>query len=127
MSAISAFHGMSLREIKGMPMCGEATGVLLSYWWPRSQRKRNTHPLQSKIALTQERYVRDVRERCPRWRWRKRAKLREALDRAEAVTNLNLYPIWRCGLYAANIERTRRETEQIGAEIRAASGKLALG
>lgn len=124
-SATSAFHGMSLREIKGMPMCGEATGVAMSYWWPASVRKHITHPLQAKIAFTQERYVRDVWERCPRWRWRKRAKLREALDHCERVTNLNLYPIWRCGLCAAKIEHMQRETEQIGARIIKVSARLA--
>jgi hypothetical protein len=114
---------MNLREIRGMPMTAEALGVQLSYLIPASKRTRITHPLQSKIAFTQERYVRSVWEGCPRWRRRKRAKLAAALKHAERVTNANLYPIWSTGLLAATLDRLRRESDSLGeriAELRAA-------
>lgn len=124
---MSAFEGMSLREIRGMPMTAEALGVQLSYLIPASKRTRITHPLQSKIAFTQERYVRTVWEGCPRWRRRKRRKLREALAHTERATNANLYPIWRTGLMAANLERLRREANAIGQRIEHLSDSLPSG
>lgn len=72
-------------------MTAEATGVALSYLLiPASKRRFTIHPLQVHIALRQERYVREVLLRCPRWRRRKRAKLRRALTRATAVADFNL-------------------------------------
>ena len=114
---MSVFDGMNLREIRGMPMTAEATGVQLSCLIPASKRRHITHPLQSKIAFTQERYVRTVWEACPRWRRRKRRKLAGALAHAELVTNKNLYPIWHTGMLSATLDRLRRETEAIGQRI----------
>lgn len=86
----SAFEGMSLREIRGMPMTAEATGIRLSYWIPVSKRRFTIHPMQVRIALRQERYVREVLLRCPRWRWGKRRRLQQALSYASTVADFNL-------------------------------------
>lgn len=89
-ATVSAFEGMNLREIRGMPMTAEATGVALSYWIPPSRRRFVIHPLQVKIALRQERYVREVLLRCPRWRRVKARRLERALAHATTVADFNL-------------------------------------
>jgi hypothetical protein len=82
----SHFDGMNLREIQGMPMTGEATGLQLAH---ALNGKRPFGLLQ--VALRQESYVRSCFLRCSTWRRRKRRQLRGALQYAERVTDINLH------------------------------------
>jgi hypothetical protein len=81
----SHFDGMNLREIRGMPMVGEATGLQLA------QIANGKRPFgMFEVALRQESYVRSCLRCCSACRRRKRRQLRAALDHAVLVTDANL-------------------------------------
>ena len=76
MKVRSHFHGMSAKEMDGMPYLVEGDLV-----------KLGMSPIPAvRIAKAQEEYVRDVYRRCPGWRWKKKRKLGEALRYAAAVS-----------------------------------------
>ena len=76
MTTRDQFYGMSAREMREMPMTLESDVGMI---WPSLVD-------HVEIATAQEAYVREVFERCPGWRWRKKHKLAQALEHAELVT-----------------------------------------
>jgi len=81
------FQGMGLREIRGMPMSAEATGLQIAFAICHDEERKKVFSGFYEVALKQERYVRDVFARCKWWRPRKRLALRFALDQATRVAN----------------------------------------
>ena len=96
------FDGMSLSEIRGMPMTAEATALHLAGLLPHDKLKRQAGFV--KVANAQAKYVRAVRDRCPHWRRRKKRALNRALAHADRTRTAIEYCYWRM-LARAELER----------------------
>lgn len=77
---MSAFEGMSIREMDGMPRIFDATAYQLS--------PRHDFEYAFGIADDQAEYVSSVYGRCPDWRWFKKRRLGRAVAHTRRIRRM---------------------------------------
>lgn len=103
------FAGMNGSEIKGMPMTGDATGLMLARLFKHDKLKVQAG--FAEVANAQAKYVREVRDRCPQWRRRKKRNLNRALAHADRTRAAIEWSYWRLLTRASAAPSTSKEGE----------------